>query len=213
MREVLNCRAGTDQPVAVLYVAVMERRKRHRELIAAMIPLLKERPGIHLFLAGDGPESVILRRMVEDADCKGSVSFLGFRDDIATVISAADICVFSSEREGLPRSIVQYAMCGKPIVATALPGIDLVVREGENGYVVPSDDFTGLVQHVSHLCDDAIKRQEMSAQSATLDFSRWDARIMSSEIELIYDRLLSPSAQSPSAGAKEAHVTSQLEQR
>lgn len=200
---------GEAAPVAIVYVAVLERRKRHRELLTALAPVLVARPDIHLLLAGDGPERPALVALIEKAGLAGQIHLLGFRDDAEAVIASSDICVFASEREGLPRSIVQYAIAGKPIVATALPGIELVVRDGVNGHVVAVDDFARLAARLMHLAEDTALRGTMAAKSAALDFSRWDARAMTSEIESVYRTLLSsPPSPGLRGGPTDAGVVS-----
>ncbi len=67
------------------------------------------------------------------------VALLGYRDDVERWIAAADVCVLASEREGLPRAVVQYVLAGRPVVATALPGIERVVRHGTSGFLVQPD--------------------------------------------------------------------------
>ncbi len=188
---------GGENPIAIAYIAVLEWRKRHAELVKALAPMLAERPHIHLLLAGEGPERSVLAGLIDEAGLGGQIHLLGFRDDAEAVIAASDICVFASEREGLPRSIVQYAIVGKPIVATALPGIELVVREGVNGHVVAAQDFVGLVAALSRLIEAPALRKMMGEQGAAFDFSRWDARTMTNEIEVVYRELLSLSSAGP----------------
>ena len=183
------------RPIAIAYVAVLERRKRHAELVKALAPMLADQPHVHLLFAGEGPERPVLARLIDEMGLGDQIHLLGFRDDAEAVIAASDICVFASEREGLPRSIVQYAIAGKPIVATALPGIELVVREGVNGHVVEAGDFAGLAARLSQLVGDPVSCKAMGARSAGLDFARWDARTMTREIESVYRNLLSTPMQ------------------
>lgn len=188
--------AGADRkPVAIAYVAVLERRKRHAELVKALAPILAGRAHVHLFLAGEGPERSAIARLIDETALGSQIHLLGFRADAEAVIAASDICVFASEREGLPRSIVQYAIAGKPIVATALPGIELVVRDGVNGHVVEADDFESFAMRLSRLIDDPASRETMGEGSADLDFARWDARVMTGEIESVYRNLLQTPTQ------------------
>lgn len=175
-------------PAAVLigYVAVLERRKRHRELFDTLLPLLERHDRVFLVMAGDGPERRMLEALVEARGLSERVFILGFREDVARVVAACDICVFASQREGLPRSLVQYAIAGKPIVAAWLPGIERVVRHEENGYVVPSDDFAEFFTRVEALVSDPEIRLRFAAASAATDLSEWDARAMTDRIEQVY---------------------------
>jgi glycosyltransferase involved in cell wall biosynthesis len=69
---------------------------------------------------------------------------MGFRPDVERWIAAADLCVLPSMREGLPRVVVQYLAAGKPVVVTHLEGIEEIVEDGVNGFVVGHDDFDGM---------------------------------------------------------------------
>ena len=195
-------RTGEDE-VLIGYVAVLERRKRHRELVQSLIPVLRAHPHAHLVLAGEGPERPVLESMISQAGLERQVHLCGFRNDIANAIAACDLCVFGSEREGLPRSLVQYALAGKPIVATHLPGIERIVREGENGYVVSEQDFAAFSQKVDNLVSDAARRDAFARASAALDLSEWDARTMVDRIQDVYAGV-STSGGGPRRGGRAA---------
>lgn len=176
------------EPLVIGYVAVLERRKRHRELLSALLPLLERHRRAFLVMAGDGPERMLLEGMIEERGLGDRVRILGFRDDVERVLAACDICVFASQREGLPRSIVQYAIAGKPIVAAALPGIEAIVRHGENGYVVSGDAPHEIAASVEQLLLDSGLRARFAAASAAVDLSEWNARVMTDRIEQVYRR-------------------------
>lgn len=184
-------RADGEEPVRVCYVAALERRKRHRELLRALAPLLLRHGHVELLLAGEGPERARLEAMAKDLGIGARVLFLGFRDDVESVLAASDVCIFASEREGLPRALVQYALAGKPIVATRLPGIERVLHDGSNGYVVAADAFDDFSERLEALILDDALRTGMAEQSRTIDFSDWDGRRMTDQLEAVYEKLLS----------------------
>jgi glycosyltransferase involved in cell wall biosynthesis len=177
-------------PIRIGYVAVLERRKRHRELLKSVTPLLQRYAHVHLLLAGEGPERVELEALAEDQAASSQIHLLGFRDDIEAVLAACDICVFVSEREGLPRSLVQYGLAGKPIVATHLPGIERILQHADNGYVVEPDAFDEFAARLETLIEDAALRKAMAARSRALDLSDWDASRMTERIDAVYAQLL-----------------------
>jgi hypothetical protein len=76
---------------------------------------------------------------------------MGFRPDVERWIAAADLCVLPSMREGLPRVVVQYVAAGKPVVVTHLDGIEEIVEDGVNGYVVGSMISTGMGHAIGRL--------------------------------------------------------------
>lgn len=168
------------------HMAAFEKRKRHRKLIKAVAPVLMENTHIHLALAGDGPELLALKDLVVELGLERQVHFLGFRKDPEQFLAACDICLFASSREGLPRTVVQYAAAGKPILATDLPGIDMVVREGGNGHIVAADDFAAFRMRFEELALNASKRGRLARYNDRIDLSEWQAVEMVRRIEKIY---------------------------
>ena len=65
------------------------------------------------------------------------VAFLGLRDDVEALYTAMDIYVLASHREGFPRSAMEAAAMGLPVVATDIRGCRQVVDDGRTGRLVP----------------------------------------------------------------------------
>ena len=94
------------------------------------------------------------------------VEWLGKRDDIPAILQAADIaCLPSFYGEGLPKSLLEAAACGLPIVTTDTPGCREVVRDGVNGFLVPVHDVVALASALGKLIDHAALRRRMGEQS------------------------------------------------
>ncbi|MDP1536976.1 MAG: glycosyltransferase, partial [Burkholderiales bacterium] len=93
------------------------------------------------------------------------VEWWGRRDDMPAVLQAAHIACLPSYREGLPKSLLEAAACGLPIVTTDAPGCREVVRDGINGLLVPVRDADALAAALRKLIDDADLRRRMGEQS------------------------------------------------
>jgi len=94
------------------------------------------------------------------------VEWWGRREDIPAVLQAAHIaCLPSSYGEGLPKSLLEAAACGLPIVTSDAPGCREVVRDGVNGLLVPVRDTAALATALRKLIDDAALRRRMGEQS------------------------------------------------
>lgn len=197
--------AAGEGAVIAGYLSVFEPRKRHRQLIECLAPALLRRPGLHVALAGDGPDRAMLEETVAALGLAKQVHFVGFRNDPDRFIAGCDLCLFASALEGLPRVVVQYAAVGRPILATRLPGIDLVVEDGRNGHVV--DDFDHFARCFEALADDAATRRAMADESAGLDLWDWDAAKMVRRIDEIYERTM------PAPAAAAASLQSAPESR
>lgn len=189
--DLAQLRRSMQNPVLIGYVAVLERRKRHREVLFSLLPLLEKYDDVRLILAGEGPERSIIEEMIAEKGLADRVHLLGFRDDVERVLAGCDICVFGSEREGLPRSMVQYVLARKPVVAMTLPGIERVVHHGKNGFAISSGSFDEFSEKVGLLVEDDPLRATFAAGSAAIDLSAWDADEMAGRIEQVYRQILS----------------------
>ena len=99
---------------------------------------------------------------------EGLVQWSGFRDDVENIWRHAHIAVLPSYREGLPKSLLEAAACGRPIVATDVPGCREITRHGENGFLVPMGDIGALADALEKLLLDPVLRQQMGARSRKL---------------------------------------------
>ncbi len=186
IRQEADERAAGARATIALMLAAFEPRKRQAQLLRAVAPVLRNRPNLVLALAGDGPQRPEIMALATELGIAAQVMFPGHRDDAAAVIAAADVCLMASEREGLPRVIVQYALAGKPVIATALPGIAQVVTHGESGIVTPLDDLAALAGALESLAEDPARQAAMSAAARTRDLSAWDTDAMVDAIEACY---------------------------
>lgn len=92
------------------------------------------------------------------------IEWWGRRDDVPAVLQAAHIACLPSYREGLPKSLLEAAACGLPIVATDAPGCREVVIDGVNGLLVPVRDANALAVALKKLINDPNLRQRMGEQ-------------------------------------------------
>lgn len=173
----------------VLMVAAFEERKRHVEFLDVFARIVRSNPDACLLLAGAGPlESAILDK-AETLGLTGHVRVIGFRPDVARWIKAAQFCILSSEREGLPRVVVQYALGGKPIVATDLPGIDFIIQNDVTGYRVNS--IAEMEAPINRLLTDSAISTRLEIGVNNVDLSPWSISYMNEKLEALYVNLWS----------------------
>lgn len=157
-------------PVVVM-VARMLRDKGVAEFVEAA-KLLQQR-GISVKMLAVGGVDPANPNSFSESDMKafhdsGAIEWLGHRTDIAAIYSQADIAVLPSYREGLPKSLLEAAACGLPIVATDAWGCREVVFDGENGYLVPIGDGDALARAIAKLAQCSELRAQMGSKSRTI---------------------------------------------
>jgi len=182
--------SGPDKPFVVLMLAAFEPRKRQESFLRSIAPVLKRHAQLCVVFCGQGDRLDAAMHLAQDLGIAEQVRFVGFVSDPERYIALADLCVLTSEREGLPRVFVQYVAAGKTIVANHLPGIEDIVRHGYNGIVLPSDDIDGVAMEVERLVCDRSVLQKMNKSAESASVSSWDACQMGEKIQAVYEGAL-----------------------
>ena len=179
-------------PIAVAFVGRLLADKGIGTLMAAHELLLRSGENLRLLVAGErdpaNPASMT-EAQIERWRQRPEVEFLGQVADIRTVWSRAHIAVLPSRREGLPKSLLEAAACGRPIVATDVPGCREIARQNVNALLVPADDAGALVEAISRLAHDADLRRRFAAQGRTIVEQEFSSQYVGAEIVALYDRL------------------------
>jgi glycosyltransferase involved in cell wall biosynthesis len=111
-------------------------------LLEAFRAVLLSLPNAKLIFVGDGEDGELLRREIGAKGLAGNVRVTGFCEPavVATYMNAADVVVSGSLCEGWSVSMLEALASGKPLVTTAVSGVDAMVIEGENGFVIQERD-------------------------------------------------------------------------
>jgi glycosyltransferase involved in cell wall biosynthesis len=182
-------------PVTLGFVGRLLDDKGIRVLVAAHRQLRAKGLDIALLIAGTpdpaNPASVP-RAEAEAWGREPGISWLGHVDDIATVWARAHIAVLPSRREGLPKSLLEAAACGRPMVATDVPGCREVALPGKTGFLVPPDDAAALAAAIEVLARDAGLRARYGGAARTLAEERFADGAIGRAITELYLRLVRP---------------------
>lgn len=157
--------------VRLLFVSRLIERKG----LQYVLPQLKDIDNISLTIVGDGPYRQTLEDRVKSNSLTEKVVFVGQKDksEIVPYYQNADIFILPSSKEGMPNVVLEAMSCGLPIIMTPCQGSAELVDDS-NGYVVPKDEFKGVIQQISR--DDTLRYQlsDGSRKKAINDFS-WDS--------------------------------------
>ena len=129
---------------AVLYIGRMDVKKGLRELVDAAASLHPERPNLHVYLVGEGPDKPIIERAIEARNAASYIHAMpgcGF-DDVAAWMAAADLVTLPSYMEGCPNVVLEALACGRPVVATNVGGIPEIMSNACGRLVPPRDPGT-----------------------------------------------------------------------
>ncbi len=189
------------QAVVVGTVGRLVWQKGFRELFEAARRVAASQPAVVFVVVGasdpakaDAIDPDSLASFGEAAN----VIFTGAREDVECLYPAFDVFVLPSYREGFPRSAMEAAATGLPIIATDIRGCRQVVTHGLNGFLVPLHDVERLTSAIEELVDDGELRRRMGQagrRKAEVDF---DDRTVVAKTLAAYERVLFPATSSRS---------------
>lgn len=134
------------------------------EFVAAAHSLRAKGSSARFALVGDSdnenPASVHVSQL-RAWENEGVIEWWGWKEDMQAVYAQAAIVCLPSYREGLPKTLIEAAACGRPIVTSDVPGCREVVRHGENGLLVPARDAGALAKALMDLLQNPDARSEM----------------------------------------------------
>jgi glycosyltransferase involved in cell wall biosynthesis len=179
-------------PVAA-FVGRMLEEKGLSDLLAAARLLRDQGSHVRVRLVGaPDPESptTIPETRLRAWAAEGAIDWTGPTDDVAAVWRQAHIAILPSYREGLGMSILEAAACGRPAVATDVPGCCEAVDPGVTGLLVPPHDPPALADAIATLGRDAERRRTMGAAARVRVEQRFGLEAVRGELIELYQRRL-----------------------
>ena len=156
-------------------------------LLKGFAEIRRQHPQAVLVIVGDGPIRENLVRIGNDHGLGESIKWLGERRDIPALLRHFDLFVQTSAFEGMSNTILEAMATGLPIVATDAGGNSELVKNGENGTLIPVADVSALVGAVSAYLENAALRIEHGVESrrrVELDF---DLSLMATRYANLYE--------------------------
>jgi len=139
---------------AVVYIGRMDVKKGLRELVEAAVALHPQRPRLHVYLVGEGPDRNLIEAAIQSANATSYIHAMpacAF-DDVAVWMAAADLVTLPSYMEGCPNVVLEALACGRPVVATRVGGIPEIMND-ECGRLVTPRNPVGLAQALASVLD------------------------------------------------------------
>jgi glycosyltransferase involved in cell wall biosynthesis len=189
------------EAVVVGTVGRLVRQKGLPELFAAAERLRSTHPDVvFVVVGGSDPDKAdaISSEELAAAGRRGRIVFTGSRDDMEDVYRGFDLFVLPSHREGFPRSAMEAAATGLPVIATDIRGCRQVVSHGKTGLLVPLRDPVRLASAIEELVVDSALRRRMGTAGRSKAEGEFDDRAVVSKTLEAYERVLMPATSSRS---------------
>jgi glycosyltransferase involved in cell wall biosynthesis len=160
-------------------------------LLSAASALRHDFPNLRLEIAGSGPLREKLESVASQTGLGDRVKFLGWIDDIQSILPRWDIFVMPSLEEGFPIAALDAMAAGLPVVATRVGGVPELIEDGTTGWLVPPRDIESLGSRLRVLLSDRELRVRMGAAGYARIRDHFSTAHMTKNFAQLYEELLS----------------------
>lgn len=143
----------------------LSEQKGMKYFIKAIPDIIEKHPQARFIIVGSGEDEQSLKELAEKLNLNLYLSFLGYRDNIQSLMSQLDLIVLSSLWEGLPLTPIEAYSVGKTIVATAVDGTTEIVRDSIDGFLIAPRNSKAIVEKVCYLIEKSEKRSEFEKKA------------------------------------------------
>ena len=170
------------------FIGRITQIKRPDRFLSVVENSKKRNLNLHFIVAGAGDllEETIANSKTRDLP----ITFLGWREDIETILSASDIVILTSDNEGMPLSLIQAGMAGRPVVTTNVGSVGEIVKDGVSGYIT---DFNPdqLSNSLEKLSTNPDLRNSMGKAAVELTTTNFGVMRLVTDHQKIYQSLTS----------------------
>jgi len=197
---------GPEPPAPPVRIALLSRMIKPKGIADAVAAVVRARAlGAAVELDLYGVPDPSNRTSYAEADLSGwasapGIHWQGATDDVARVHREHHVAMLLSVREGLPKSLVEAAACGRPIVATDVPGCREVVRQGREGFLVPPGDIEAAARALVELAGDQALRRRLGAAANARFHERFTIAAVTAVFADLYRSLIAAAARHGGAG-------------
>jgi len=178
------------ESVLVGTVAILRVKKGHADLLRAAATVLQAFPDTHFVIAGDGPQTDNLKRLVVELGLEARVHMLGLRRDVMNVLQSLDLFVLPTHQEALGTAFIEAGAMGLPVVATNVDGVPEVVIDGVTGVLVPPKDPGALAVAISGFLENPGRRRDFGENARHRVGSEFSREVMAVRMQELYASLL-----------------------
>lgn len=194
----IRLRADSEETPVILHVARLVEVKGTQYLLRAFASLAPRYDSVRLVIIGDGPLRRRLQLLAASLGVGDRIEFLGAlpHPDVlswtrkAAMLVLPGIRTSTGREEGLGMVLLEAAATGLPIIGSRVGGIPECILDGQTGFLVPERDEHALVERMTELLDDPVKRRQMGIAGRALVERQFDIHRQTEALETLYDSLL-----------------------
>jgi len=156
------------------------------DVLTEIIKHYKNNSSMVFVIAGEGIYKPIMEHELAEQINSGQVKLLGYRNDIAKILSAGDIFVMASYHETLCMSLMEAGQSGLALLASNVGGMREIVMENQNGYLIEPGDISGYIKKLDFLIENKEKLNQMKRSAKEIIHQNFSNSISIQKLDELY---------------------------
>ena len=176
-----------------IFVGRLVNDKGMNELVNSFCRLVEKHSDAKLILVGsyEGETDVLPESTWKKLKAEKRIIWVGKQDDIRSYLSISNALVFPSYREGFPNVVLEAGAMGLPAVVTDINGSNEIIKNGKNGYIVPSKNEMALLKAMTLFVEDPSLVSAMAKNARAMIADRYEQSFVWKSILEEYERIIS----------------------
>ena len=175
----------------ITFVGRLDRYKGVDFLLEAFKRVLSGNRNSRLLIVGTGPDEALLKKTAVTLNLQEGVHFKGRQEDVLKVLSDTDIFVLPTLSEGMSNVLLEAMSCGLPVVATSVGGNCDLIRDRQNGILVPPGDVPALSEALMEMLGNRALAQRLGDQARKTAQEHYSLECITDRYLQLYNRLAS----------------------
>lgn len=202
-----------DDVILAVTIGKVVREKGHEVLLEAAALVKKKDTNLKFIIVGGGdPEDVnSLLKKIEGRGLKDTIYYLGYRKSLEDIVSSSDFLILPSHTESFPLVPLEAMAAGRPSIVTDCGGLSEMIRNGENGFIVPVNDPESIARRALDLAKDRENIREMGGNAKRIFNEKFRAEAFAGRFGDLYEEIAGMERPSHASGKEKILLRSFLE--
>ena len=169
--------------VCMMCIGRLSAQKGIDYALKAFVEVHRVENNVRLVLVGEGSGRFEYEQLAEALNIRDRVVFTGYRDDVSGLLQAADVFWLTSRSEGMANVLLEAMAHAKACVAFDIAGVAEVVKNNENGIIIPFEDINGIKTATLQLIDDVAKKDRLAENGYKTVVAKYSVEKMCADTE------------------------------
>jgi glycosyltransferase involved in cell wall biosynthesis len=175
------------------YIGQLTIRKCYDMVVEAMPSVVARFPqASFVFVTHNSEQRANLQQMAQERGVANNLHFLGTvsEEQKLALLRASDVLPFPSRYEGFGLPLLEGMAAGTPVISTNIPVVNEIVRDGENGLLVPYDDSDALGQAITRVMEDRELRARLVENGHRTIAEHYDPAVLAGRVVDLYRQVM-----------------------